>query len=328
MNVGISAYSFWCACGFLRRGSDDPATPRIDAFALVDLAASWKLASIEIPLPAMLPDMTPATMDRLRRALEDASLALVVDAPVIDVAALQLLLPLAKRAGARIVRAMLSTILEGARATYPGGWDAHLAEMRRRLVELRPLLAAHDLALAIENHQDATSDELLELCEAGGPHVGITLDVANPLAVGEEPLAFARKVGPLVRNVHLKDYRVFATPSGFRLVRCALGEGLIPFPDLLALLAEVAPGAPRHIELAAMYARHIRLLEDDWWEGYPSRDVRAVVPALRFVARSFQPPDEPWESPWERGLPTDEVARYERSQFERSLEYLRLQGVQ
>jgi sugar phosphate isomerase/epimerase len=299
----------------------------MDAFGLLALAARKELSGIETPLASMLPDLSTETIDQFRTALEKAGLALVVDTGVVDVDSLRTLLPLAERAGAKTVRATVSAILEGARTTLPGGWEDHLREIRRRVVELRPLLEAYDLMLALENHQDTTSDELIELCEAGGPRVGVTLDVVNPLAVGEEPLAFARKVGPLIRNVHLKDYRIYPTPSGYRLVRCALGDGVAPFPELLEVLREVAPEPTMHIELAALYARHIRLLEDDWWDGFPPRDVRDALPALRVAARHARPADEPWQTPWEAGAPAEEMARYERDQFERSVEYLRTVGA-
>ena len=67
--------------------------------------------------------------------------------------------------------------------------------------------------------------ELADLCaEVGSESVGVTLDAVNPLAVAEEPLEYARALGPLIKHVHLKDYRIYATPEGFRLVRCPLGS--------------------------------------------------------------------------------------------------------
>jgi sugar phosphate isomerase/epimerase len=320
---GAAAYSFPCGCGFLRREAGPALEQPLDAWRLIALARDHGLAGVELPLRGMLPDLDLATIDRLRAALADSGLGLVVDTGVVDVAELRAILPLAARAGAKLVRATLSTILEGSRAGMPGGWDAHLDEMRRRVAQIPPDLEAHDLALALENHQDATSDDLLALCEAGGERVGVTFDVVNPLAVGEEPFAFARKLGPRIRNVHLKDYHVFATSSGYRLVRCALGEGLIDWPAMLDLLREVAPGAPHHVELAALFARHIRLLEDDWWAGFPPRDAHELVPALRLLSRIARPDSAPWQSPWEQGLPAADVARWEMEQFERSVSYLR-----
>jgi sugar phosphate isomerase/epimerase len=307
----------------LRR--EDQAAPEavLDAWQLIELASTHRLASVETPLHGMVADLAPATLARLRMKLTDADLALVVDSGVVEVEALTALLPLAAQAGAKTVRATLSTILEGARAKIPGGWDAYLRLVQQRIGEIRPLLERHGILLALENHQDATSDDLLALCEAGGGHLGVTFDVANPLAVAEDPLVFARKLGPHIHNVHLKDYHVFATPQGYRLVRCALGEGVVPFAELLPLLASVAPHATLHIELAAQYARHIRVLDDEWWTGFPARDIRDVLPVLRLREAHARPSDEPWQTLWECAAPTLAVVRAEHNQFEQSVHYLR-----
>jgi sugar phosphate isomerase/epimerase len=323
MPFGVASYSFPFTCGWVRR-EGRPAFPQpLRAPDLIALATEHQLSGIEIPLAGMLPDLSDTSIDRLRETLATSGLGLVADTGVVDVAPLREQLRAAARAGARVVRATLSTILEGARAGLPGGWDAYLAEIRRRIVEVRPLLEAYDLTLALENHQDATSDDLLALCQAGGERVGITFDVVNPLAVGEEPFAFARKLGPLIRNVHIKDYQIYPTVSGYRLVRAAIGQGVIDWAAMLALLREVAPGASYHIELAALYARHIRLLEDEWWSGYPPRDARELIPVLRFVTRHARPADEPWQTPWERDAPDEEIELYERGQFEESVAHLR-----
>ena len=63
--------------------------------------------------------------------------------------------------------------------------------------------------------------ELLDLCErVGSPQLAVTMDVANALAVGETPAAFAQRVMPF-SHVHFKDYTIHPTPSGYRW-RCAL----------------------------------------------------------------------------------------------------------
>jgi sugar phosphate isomerase/epimerase len=320
--IGLAAYSFPFGCGFLQRNGRRACDTPMDAWRLIELASGYGLARIEIPLAGVLPDLAPATIDRLRGALAEVGLGLVVDSGVVDVEELRALLPLAARAGAAVVRATLSPILEGARAGWPGGWEAHLAEMRRRIVALRPDLERHGVTLALENHQDATSDDLLLLCEAGGGCVGVTLDVANPLAVCEDPLAFARKVGPWIRNVHLKDYTIHATESGYRLVRAAIGAGDLPWPELLATLAAAAPGAPQQIELAALHGRHIRVWQAEWWDGFPACDLRAALPGLRFLALHARPPGAPWQTPWELEAPPEEVGRWELAQLAESVRFL------
>lgn len=320
---GVAAYSFPCGCGFARRGAPGGEPKRLDAAGMIELATKWNLWGIEIPLQGMLPDLEPATVDALAATLRERNLGLVADTGIVDMTTLSAVVPAAARAGAKVVRATISSILEGARATLPGGWATHFDEIRRRVVEVRPLLDEYEMTLALENHQDATSDELIALCEAGGERVGITFDVVNPLAVGEEPFAFARRIGPWIRDVHIKDYVIYPTESGYRLVRAAVGQGVIDWGAMRALLREIAPGAPQNIELAALYGRHIRLLEDQWWQGYPARDVREVIPALRFAAERARPADEPWQTPWERELSDGEVAAWEMKQFEFSVKHLR-----
>jgi sugar phosphate isomerase/epimerase len=321
--VGVASYSFPFSCGWAKRDGR-PAFPQpIRAADLITLATEHGLSGIEIPLAVMLPDLSNSSVDQLRDTLAAAGLGLVADTGIVDVATLREQMPAIARAGAKVFRATLSSILEGARAGLPGGWDAYREEMRRRIVELRPVLEEYDLILALENHQDATSEDLIALCQAGGDHVGITFDVVNPLAVGEEPFAFARKAGGLIRNVHIKDYQIYPTASGYRLVRAAIGQGVIDWKLMLELLHNVAPGATYHIELAALYARHIRLLEDEWWNGYPPRDARELLPTLRFVARHARPANEPWQTPWERDAPDEEVELYERGQFDYSVAHLR-----
>jgi sugar phosphate isomerase/epimerase len=323
---GVAAYSFPCGCGFARRDTQNMEPKRLDAAGIIELAAKWNLAGIEIPLQGMVPNLEPATIDDFAATLRERGLGFVADTGIVDATTLSAVLPAAARAGAKVVRATISSILEGARATMPGGWAAYFDEIRRRVVEVRPLLDEYDLTLALENHQDATSDELIALCEAGGERVGITFDVVNPLAVGEEPFAFARKIGPWIRDVHIKDYVIYPTPSGYRLVRAAVGQGVIDWGAMRALLREIAPAASQNIELAALYGRHIRLLEDQWWQGYPARDVREVIPALRFAAEHARLADEPWQTPWERELSDAEVAAWEMEQFEFSVKHLRTLG--
>ncbi len=289
---------------------------------LIELAAHHGMAGVELPLD-ILPDHTPAGMDRLGALLQSKGMTYVLDLPVLDVMQARDSLPLARRAGARVVRCMVSAFLEGARAVHIPDWNAHMRDMIAKLLAVRPLLDELDMVLAIENHQDVNSDDLLVLCEAGGPRVGVTFDVVNPLAVAEEPYEFARRLGPRIFNVHIKDYTIHPTASGYNLVRASIGEGCIDWRAMLTLLREVAPHALWHIELAALNARHIRLYEDQWWRGYPPRDIRAMLPLFRFLAGHMQPADAPWQTPWECEAPAEACERYERDQLERTVRYLK-----
>jgi sugar phosphate isomerase/epimerase len=319
---GLSCYSFPFTCGFLKRDGKLACLKPMNGLDLVELAARYGLTSVEFPY-TILPDHSEAGMVRFGQLLRSQGMAYVLDLPVIDVDQAHQALPLAKIAGARIARCMAAGFLEGARSKHVPDWNAYMRDIIARLVALRPLLDELDMLLAIENHQDVTSDDLIALTQAGGPRVGVTLDVVNPLAVAEEPYAFARKVGPRIFNVHIKDYTIHSTESGYNLVRASIGEGAMDWRRLLTLVRDVAPQAMWHIELAALNARHIRVYEDQWWRGYPPRDVHDVLPLFRFVAQHARPANEPWQTPWELNASADECEAYERGQFERSINYLK-----
>jgi hypothetical protein len=180
------------------------------------------------------------------------------------------------------------------------------------------------VSLAIENHQDFTSAELLAFCEEAGDAVGITLDTGNSFPVAEAPLDFARTVAPRVRHVHLKDYRVQFTAEGYRLVRCAIGDGAVPFRELVEIVGRDLTAS---LEPGALAARHIRLFTPDWWRGYPPVDARQLAAALRAAQVNRLGDEEDFRTPWERGVTGEELIRYERDMMRTSAANMRALGL-
>ncbi len=324
LSIGICVYAF----GYLS-GGNGAGTPRawhtpLDTYALMDLAAAHHLGGVEFPPLRMLANHDTATLEQVRAYAAARGLYIVSDGGVVDVAELQALLPVAAALGARAVRMTVSHILCGDRRSVRDTWAGYLQEIVRRLKAVRGLAEELGVPVGIENHQDMTSEELIAVCEeVGSPQIGVTLDAINPLAVVEDPLTFARRIMPYLKNVHLKDYYLYRTREGFRLVRCAVGAGVLDVPSLLALCAAEAPAAPINIEVGAYEARHIRLLEDDFWPGYPPRRLESILPVLRLRDAGARPDGEEWRTPWERGEQGEVVAAYEMRQFEDSVTYLR-----
>ena len=309
MRLGLVVYSFKAARG--------------DAYDLMDRAAAAGLGGVEFPAEDSLPGTAPEELARARMYAGARRLGIVADGGVIEESALRRWIPHAAALGAPVLRVIVSRILGGNRREMRGGWQAHLERARDALMAVRPLAEAHNVTIAVENHQDIASDELLRLCEAvGGRHIGITLDTGSTLAVGESPLGFARRVKPMVRNVHLKDYHVFLAPTGYRLSTCAIGDGVVDFPALFALFAD-QPDLPMSIELGARQARHVELLDEDWWADYPPRRIPDLLEALRVLMPRARRADEDYRIPHEQGAPDDSLRAYELAEFERSVAYLK-----
>jgi len=309
MRLGLVAYSFkvaWC-----------------DAYALMDRAATAGLRGVEFPAEQCLPGTSPEELARARDGAKARGLGLVADGGVVEEEALRRWIPQAAGLGAPVLRVILSRVLGGNRREMRGGWRAHLERACAALRAVRPLAEAQGVTIAVENHQDVTSEELLWLCETvGGRHIGITLDTGSTLAVAEGPLEFAQRVKPLVRNVHLKDYHIFLSPTGYRLSTCGIGEGVVDFPGLFALFAD-QPELPMSIELGARQARHVELLQDEWWAEYPPRPTARLVEALRVLLPRARPADADYRIPHERGAPDETLRAYELAEFDRSVAYLK-----
>lgn len=327
MRIGLSALSFSYRCGFVGRGTSRLVSQPLDIEGLLALASRAGLHGIEFPL-AMVRDRHPARLASLRTRLAAYRLTPVLDSDVVDVATLEQDIPAAAQLGARVLRVLLSDVMEGNRAGLSAGWSAQLDESIARLRYLRPLAERHGITLAVENHQDATVEDLLRVCdEVGGDCIGITLDLVNALTVAEDPLAAIAAVGPALRNLHLADYVVYPSDAGYRLVRCALGEGGMDFRAIFAALHAVAPNVTCQIELVSHSARHVRLFTDEWWAGYGPRDVRSLLPVLRLMAQNLRSSDEEWRTPWERGADEATISLYEDQQYAASVAYLRNLGA-
>jgi sugar phosphate isomerase/epimerase len=139
------------------------------------------------------------------------------------------------------------------------GSEPFAAQLARTLPQLRRVAghaAAFGVELAIENHGDLDSEQLLELVErAEAPGLGVCFDTANAARVGEDVVAAAARLAPLVRMVHLKDVESPACARD-RLIGPAcvpLGTGTIPVDAVLAALAApIAAGAPVCVEISQL----------------------------------------------------------------------------
>jgi sugar phosphate isomerase/epimerase len=96
------------------------------------------------------------------------------------------------------------------------------------------------IVLAIENHCELTISGILKLLEAvQRPNVGVTLDTANVIRIGEDLIDSCRQLAALTRVAHLKDLVLegasFGDPDGWW--PCApLGKGDLDLPGVLNLL--------------------------------------------------------------------------------------------
>jgi len=231
----------------------------------------------------------------------------------------------ARALGATTIRCGLTTVLCGDRAALREQWPELVASVGMALANYGPRVADEDMILAIENHQDFGSDELVGFCESTRG-VGICVDAGNTFPVLEAPMDFYARVAPHVRHVHLKDYRVQFTEDGYRLVRCAIGDGAVPIAAMLDLFGAHHSRLTTVLEPGALEARHVRFLRPEWWGSYPPKSAEALARCIAAARVNRLPEDTDFRTPWERGE-DGALVDYELAMIRRSAANMRALGL-
>ena len=324
LEVGLNPYGLTYTLGLQGHG-----TPRVNPKGrglpgFIDIATELGAKTLEIFEPwlaRMTDDELAALCGRLRRL----GMRPVISSGL-HMGEIGSCLRSARGLGATIIRFALTPVLCGDRNAWGEKWPELVDNVRARLVDYAPKAEDEGITLVIENHQDFTSRELVELCDEAGPNVGIVFDTGNTFPVAEAPLDFTRVIASRVRHVHLKDYQVQFTDEGFRLVRCAIGDGAVPFKEMLAILAERHETLPAVLELAALEARHVRLLTPDWWKGYAPKSAEVLAACLQAARHNHLPEDADYRTPWERGEDSA-LEAYELGMIKKSAANMRALGI-
>jgi sugar phosphate isomerase/epimerase len=325
LRTGLNPYGLTYYLGLQGQGSAraNPDSRGLEGF--IQIALELGARTLEIH-NAWVAGMTEDELRRLSQRLASLGLQPVISlGPPLE--CVDLAVRSAVGVGARVVRLGLTPVLCGARAECGPGWSDMLAHAAGTLAEWGSRAADLGLTLAIENHQDFGSEELLDFCHSARRGVGICLDTGNPLAVGEDPLAFARRVAPVVRHVHLKDYTPQWTDEGYRLVRCAIGDGAVPFAAIAEILAGYHSELTASLEPGALEARHICLLRPEWWDGYPPRTAGELAACLAAARRARLDEAADWRTPWERGEGSEVMIAYELDMIRRSAANMKAIGL-
>jgi sugar phosphate isomerase/epimerase len=103
---------------------------------------------------------------------------------------------------------------------------AELETVAGLLTAAAPLADDHGIRLAVENHCDSFSEEIIWLLDrVDSPVVGACIDTVNGLHVTEDPMAAIERLAPRSFTNHFRDDRIEFQRWGFKLVGAAVGEG-------------------------------------------------------------------------------------------------------
>ncbi len=95
-----------------------------------------------------------------------------------------------------------------------------------RLKASAPVAEDAGIRIAVENHCDSFSEEILWLLDlVDHPAVGACIDTVNALMVMEDPMQAIANLAPRAYTNHFRDDRIEFQRYGFKLTGTAVGEG-------------------------------------------------------------------------------------------------------
>jgi sugar phosphate isomerase/epimerase len=290
-----------------------------DAAAFLEHCASIGAAGVQTNLGNRLAD-APALREKAAKHgmyLEGIA-ALPRDAG--DVARFATQLQTAKEAGATLVR---TVCLSGRRYETFNTLEQYRAFAKRSWESLRlaePVAAKHDMKLAVENHKDWRTDELLDILRRlSSRHVGVTLDTGNSIALLEDPMEVIKACAPFTFTTHFKDMGVAEYEQGFLLSEVPLGEGILDLKEAVSIIRRALPEVRFNLEMMTRDPLKVPCLTRKYWATFESLPGRHLADTLTMVrVKKFPRP-----LPTVRQLDKPEQVRVEEENVQKCLRYAR-----
>jgi 3-oxoisoapionate decarboxylase len=224
--IGLSTYAFFW------RFSETAERP----LTLIDMVKKTRelgLSVFQICDYAPIQAMSDAQLAEVRDVAKTSGIQLELGTRGIQKTHLMSYLDTASKLGSTFLRTMLHT--PDHKPTVP--------EAIALLKEVLPAFADRGTTIGLETYEQVSTDDLIRVVEGvGSPLLGVCLDPANSVARLELPVDVIDRTAPFVVNMHVKDFTFTRQAGwvGFSLIGCPLGEGLLDYDRMIAV---VQPGA-------------------------------------------------------------------------------------
>jgi sugar phosphate isomerase/epimerase len=235
MLLGLHTYSLYLhGIGQAWAGFNLPWPRQMSTFELFDQAIRWGLDGLHLD-DGVLESLEPAYLKEVGAAARERGLYLEYNFSM-DLGGqgigiqhdLSEAVATAERLGADIVKVSMDLIRPRpvAASRFHPDVMAQIKSVASRLKQKAPVAEAAGVKIAVENHCDTFSEEILWLLDrVNSPLVGACIDTVNALMVMEDPMAAIENLVPRAFTNHLRDDRIVFQRHGFKLTGTAVGDG-------------------------------------------------------------------------------------------------------
>jgi sugar phosphate isomerase/epimerase len=245
MKVGIDSYCYHRLFGEVYPDQTAPGV-RWSTHDFIRRAAQLEVAGVSLE-SCFLESLEPAFLGELKADLDARGLERILawghpdglEAGRNPAAwqAMNALIPKARCLGADTMRIVASSLMFRNEPHAPQ--IEAIVGMLRQSVKIA---ADQGVVLALENHIDYTSTEILEILHrVDSDRLRVNFDTGNTLRMMEDPVAAARRLGPYTVATHTKDMqacRHVRPEEWYFFSSVPVGTGLIDMPGVVRALQE------------------------------------------------------------------------------------------
>ena len=234
-DISLNYYSFGYSAKLIK--NKDSNFNKITLEQVSNISRKYKLAGIEFPIDRFygLSNLEEAKK-YISHEISDHK-RIFIDYENFDIEYIKSAISCLESTGLKYFRIKmnhLEKVFYGGNRYKVKNFNRYVENLKHQMKCLLPTLKDYDVCLLIENHQDLYSNELISLIEQISPkHFGINWDIGNSFAVCDTPDSFFKNAKHLIKNIHLKDYKIVKSLNGVKLVRCPIGGGDVNFASLI-----------------------------------------------------------------------------------------------
>jgi sugar phosphate isomerase/epimerase len=217
----------------------------------------------------------------------------------------------AKRCGAAVVRSVLMTGRRYEVFNAAENFKEFATRSRQSLELAKSVVEKQQIRLAIENHKDLRTIELLELVKSmKSASIGVCVDTGNNVALLEEPLETVEALAAHAFTTHIKDMGVEEYTDGFLLSEVPLGTSFLDLAKTKEILVRANPTIRFNLEMITRDPLKIPCLTPKYWATLEDIRGRRLADMLALVrAKASKLPRVAYLSPDARLQREDENVR-------------------
>ena len=322
-NLGLNSSSFNFSLGHVGKNSSRSNPNPISIFDFFEISSKLGFGGVEFPYFRFCKNINK-DLELIKNDLTIKDLFCILDcAGPLNEDEIKNIIPIAKYLNTDIIRIKVSNILCCDRNSILFAWDDFINETIIKLGKLLPYLEDYQIKLAIENHQDLDSHDLVKIIDKlNSEYIGVNFDIGNAFSTLEFPIDFAKRIGDRIILINLKDYKIKKSRNGFRLIQCPFGHGIVFNSDLLKFINEHLFSLKQILEIGALQSRNIEIEKNGFWKNFRKFSDNEMNNFINFINNNEIGSNKEWKTPWENGLSHEMIVNHELNQVKQSIKNL------